>query len=112
VPVTLLELNSHPTMMLLRQRIQSVTLRSLSSRANSSPAKWHAPSVTQAAPQAPNYQTTWSINQRPRPAVSSEPRFEQTAMELQPNPASAMKLIADEPVRIIHGRKAVCDGGT
>ena len=32
-------------------------------------------------------------------------------MELQPNPLSAMDLIANEPVRVIHGRKAVCDGG-
>lgn len=32
-------------------------------------------------------------------------------MELQPNPASAMELIANEPVRVVNGRKAVCDGG-
>ncbi|KAG6336580.1 hypothetical protein ID866_2518 [Astraeus odoratus] len=64
-----------------------------------------------AAPQAPNYTATWSTNQRPRPAARSGPRFEQTAMELQPNPLSAMELIANEPVRIVHGRKAVCDGG-
>ena len=63
-------------------------------------------------PQAPNYPTTWSTNQRPRPAAGSGPRFEQTVMELQPNPLSAMELIANEPVRMVHGRKAVCDGGT
>jgi hypothetical protein len=33
-------------------------------------------------------------------------------MELQPNPLSAMELIANEPIRVIHGRKAICDGGT
>ncbi|KAG9314353.1 hypothetical protein JVU11DRAFT_5145 [Chiua virens] len=34
------------------------------------------------------------------PAYSrSGPRFEQTYMELQPNPLSAMELIANEPVR-------------
>ncbi|KAI0068203.1 hypothetical protein BV25DRAFT_1818586, partial [Artomyces pyxidatus] len=32
-------------------------------------------------------------------------------MELQPNPLSAMEMIANEPVRLVHGRKAVCDGG-
>ncbi|KAL0581618.1 hypothetical protein V5O48_000434 [Marasmius crinis-equi] len=63
------------------------------------------------APQAPNYPSIWSSNQRQRPAAASGPRFEQTNMELQPNPLSAMEMIANEPVRIIHGRKAVCDGG-
>ena len=33
-------------------------------------------------------------------------------MELQPNPLSAMEMIAKEPIRVVHGRKAVCDGGT
>jgi NADH dehydrogenase (ubiquinone) Fe-S protein 6 len=61
--------------------------------------------------QAPNYPTTWSTNQQPRPGLGSSPRFEQTNMELQPNPLSAMELIANEPVRVVHGRKAVCDGG-
>ena len=32
-------------------------------------------------------------------------------MELQPNPLSAMELVANEPIRVVHGRKAVCDGG-
>jgi NADH dehydrogenase (ubiquinone) Fe-S protein 6 len=62
-------------------------------------------------PQSPNYATPWSTNQRPRPAAASGPRFEQTVMELQPNPLSAMELIANQPVKVVHGRKAVCDGG-
>ena len=66
------------------------------------------PTTTQ---QSPNYPTTWSTSQRPRPALASSPRFEQTAMDLQPNPLSAMELIAKEPIRLVHGRKAVCDGG-
>lgn len=33
-------------------------------------------------------------------------------MELQPNPLSAMEMINKEPIRVVHGRKAVCDGGT
>ncbi|THH01816.1 hypothetical protein EW026_g975 [Hermanssonia centrifuga] len=70
---------------------------------NSPPAK--------ATPQSPNYPTTWSTTQAPRPHGQSGPRFEQTAMELQPNPLSAMDMIANEPIRVVHGRKAVCDGG-
>ncbi|KDR84984.1 hypothetical protein GALMADRAFT_306073 [Galerina marginata CBS 339.88] len=61
--------------------------------------------------QAPNHLTTWSTSQRPRPGPGSSPIFEQTAMELQPNPLSAMALIAEEPIRLVHGRKATCDGG-
>ncbi|PBK77344.1 hypothetical protein ARMSODRAFT_904038 [Armillaria solidipes] len=63
------------------------------------------------AAQAPNYPTTWSANQQPRPLGQSNPRFEQTAMETQPAPLSAMQLIAEEPIRLVDGRKAVCDGG-
>lgn len=62
-------------------------------------------------PQSPNRAATWSTSQSPRPAGQSGPRFEQTNMELQPNPLSAMELLANEPVRLVHGRKAVCDGG-
>jgi len=61
--------------------------------------------------QSPNYPTTWSTSQRPRPGPDFSARFEQTAMDLQPNPLSAMELIAKEPIRLVHGRKAVCDGG-
>lgn len=62
-------------------------------------------------PQSPNRAATWSTSQSPRPAGQSGPRFEQTIMELQPNPLSAMELLATEPVRLVHGRKAICDGG-
>lgn len=74
-------------------------------------AQYAAPAAP-AVSQAPNYPTTWSTNQQPRPAANSGPRFEQTVMEVQPNPLSAMALIAEEPVRMVQGRKAVCDGGT
>ncbi|KAF5390235.1 hypothetical protein D9757_002955 [Collybiopsis confluens] len=69
------------------------------------------PSAPVVGTQAPNYPTTWSANQRTRPAVGSGPRFEQVAMELQPHPLSAMALIAEEPIKLVDGRKAVCDGG-
>ncbi|KAF8905577.1 hypothetical protein CPB84DRAFT_1727195 [Gymnopilus junonius] len=61
--------------------------------------------------QSSNYATTWSTSQRPRPGPGSNPRFEQTAMEFQPAPLSAMALIAEEPIRLVKGRKATCDGG-
>jgi NADH dehydrogenase (ubiquinone) Fe-S protein 6 len=85
----------------------------LSSSASSSKAAVPAEAqpVPAVVPQSPNHAATWSTNQRPRPAGQSGPRFEQTTMELQPNPLSAMELIANEPIRLIHGRKAVCDGG-
>lgn len=84
------------------------TLQILARAVSSVPVKPH-PSLPG---QAPNYPTTWSTNQQPRAAATTGARFEQTALELQPNPLSAMELIANEPVRLVHGRKAVCDGGT
>ncbi|KAF5370228.1 hypothetical protein D9615_010087 [Tricholomella constricta] len=87
------------------------TFKSLARTASSSSSVPAKPQPATPAPQAPNYPSTWSTNQQPRPAAGSGPRFEQTAMELQPNPLSAMELIANEPVRLVHGRKAVCDGG-
>lgn len=33
-------------------------------------------------------------------------------MELQPQPLAAIEMIANEPIRVVQGRKAVCDGGT
>lgn len=84
----------------------------LSSSASSKPAvPAAAQPVPVVVPQSPNHAATWSTNQHPRPAGQSGPRFEQTIMELQPNPLSAMELVANEPIRLIDGRKAVCDGG-
>jgi hypothetical protein len=39
------------------------------------------------------------------------PRFEQTAQRFQPRPLAAIELIAQEPIRLVGGRVAVCDGG-
>ncbi|PVU95447.1 hypothetical protein BB559_002732 [Furculomyces boomerangus] len=61
--------------------------------------------------QAPNHPTIWSETQQPKEIAMSGPRFEQTALEDQPNPMAAIDLIAQEPVRLISGRKAFCDGG-
>lgn len=39
------------------------------------------------------------------------PRFEQTAQQFQPMPLAAIELIAREPIRLVGGRVACCDGG-
>lgn len=39
------------------------------------------------------------------------PRFEQTNMDLQPQPLSAMAMIAEEPIRLVETRIASCNGG-
>ena len=62
-------------------------------------------------PQAPNHPGLWSESQRPRPTPATGPRFEQTAMHLQPQPLSAMDMIAKEPIRLSNTRIAACDGG-
>ncbi|KAB5593628.1 Lactobacillus shifted protein [Ceratobasidium theobromae] len=66
---------------------------------------------TNIHPQAPNREEPWSASQRPRPGPEFNARFEQTAMSLQPAPLSAQDLINYTPIRAVHGRRAVCDGG-
>ncbi len=92
-------------------RLRPAFTRLSSSASSRAAVPAEAKPVPAVAPQSPNRATTWSTNQQPRPAGQSGPRFEQTVMDLQPNPLSAMELIANEPIRLIHGRKAVCDGG-
>ncbi|KAI0308211.1 hypothetical protein B0F90DRAFT_1681049 [Multifurca ochricompacta] len=101
----------------LTARLRPALVRAYSSATSSSsspptsavPAE--AKPIPNVVPQSPNRATTWSTSQRPRPAGQSGPRFEQTIMELQPSPLSAMELVANEPILFVHSRKAVCDGG-
>lgn len=104
---------SPPQTMLSRQVLARAArpLARFASSSSSVPSAPAASSPSTVVPQAPNYASTWSTNQAPRPQGRSGPRFEQTAMELQPNPLSAMEMIANEPIRVVNGRKAVCDGG-
>ncbi|KAI5124701.1 hypothetical protein M0805_004307 [Coniferiporia weirii] len=69
------------------------------------------PALPASANQSPNYPEPWSTNQRARGDAYRNVRFEQTALDLQPQPLSAMEMIAQEPVHMVHGRKAECDGG-
>lgn len=107
----------HPPLTMLSRQVLARAARPLARLAstNSSSTSAAVPSTSkssgQVLPQSPNYTTTWSASQAPRPQGRSGPRFEQTAMELQPLPLSAMEMIANEPIRAVHGRKAVCDGG-
>lgn len=105
---------------MLRARLLSRLSRTALSRSASSSANGGSqsagtsitePKTSTPVPQAPNYAATWSTNQRKRPVAGESPRFEQTNMDLQPQPLSAMEMINAEPIRIVHGRKAVCDGG-
>jgi NADH dehydrogenase (ubiquinone) Fe-S protein 6 len=95
----------------LGHRLKSFSRAASSSAPPTSSSPPVPTSTSTPAPQSPNQATTWSTNQRPRALAYQNARFEQTAMELQPNPLSAMDLISKEPVRVVHGRKAVCDGG-
>ncbi|SGY38050.1 BQ5605_C003g01949 [Microbotryum silenes-dioicae] len=74
------------------------------------PAEPHTPpSITPA--QAPNRATVWSKTQAARTEAMQGPRFEQTDERFQPRPLAAVELIAEEPIRLIQGRVASCDGG-
>lgn len=94
---------------LAHRTLRSIWTRSLTTA--SVPNKIDKEARKVPAPQAPNLASTWSTNQQPRPTAGEGPRFEQTVMDLQPNPPSAMEMIANEPVRLLQARKAVCDGG-
>ncbi|KAL1998762.1 hypothetical protein VTN02DRAFT_5629 [Thermoascus thermophilus] len=61
--------------------------------------------------QAPNRATTWARSQRPREEAMTGPRFEQTILELQPQPYAAIELIHQQPVRWQKKRVVECDGG-
>ncbi|KAG0245167.1 zinc-finger domain-containing protein [Mortierella sp. GBAus27b] len=61
--------------------------------------------------QASNREATWSENQIEKRQAFKGPRFENTDIDAQPQPAAAIDLIAEEPVRFVETRRARCDGG-
>ena len=61
--------------------------------------------------QAPNHPSTWSRGQNPRPHAMSGPRFEQTDLRFQAAPFAAIDAVAQDPIRLVDGRRATCDGG-
>ncbi|KAG0054292.1 hypothetical protein BGZ83_011497 [Gryganskiella cystojenkinii] len=58
-----------------------------------------------------NRDSTWSENQIEKATAFKGPRFENTDIEAQPQPQAAIELIAEEPIRMVEGRRARCDGG-
>lgn len=75
------------------------------------PTEQPSSSTPAALQQSPNVPTTWSTSQNPKPHAYNNARFEQTVLEMQPNPMSAMGMVAEDPIRLVEGRRAVCDGG-
>lgn len=61
--------------------------------------------------QSPNVPTTWSTSQNPKPEAYNSPRFTQVNLAQQPNARAAIGMVAEDPIRLVEGRKAVCDGG-
>ncbi|KAK2763211.1 hypothetical protein FQN54_009847 [Arachnomyces sp. PD_36] len=61
--------------------------------------------------QAPNREKTWSRSQQAREKAMTGPRFEQTIMEFQPRPYSAIELVHKQPVRWTKSKVVSCDGG-
>ncbi|KAF9170477.1 hypothetical protein BGX21_011254 [Mortierella sp. AD011] len=61
--------------------------------------------------QSVNRDTTWSENQIEKKLAFRGPRFENTDIDAQPQPRAAIELIAEEPIRMVEGRRARCDGG-
>jgi NADH dehydrogenase (ubiquinone) Fe-S protein 6 len=61
--------------------------------------------------QAPNHPGTWSSGQNPRPHAMSGPRFEQRDLRFQAAPFAAIDAVAQDPIRLVDGRRATCDGG-
>lgn len=90
-----------------------LSLRSLSTSVPAVPSAASAVSSTQPTltSQSPNVPTPWSPSQSPRALAMTGPRFEQTHLELQPQPLSAMGLVAEQAVKMVDGRRAICDGG-
>ncbi|RSH80585.1 uncharacterized protein EHS24_009167 [Apiotrichum porosum] len=89
----------------------------LARAASSSIASGSAPAPLNLAPepkapgQSPNVATPWSENQEPKSAAFAATRFEQTKFDLQPDGLSAMGLVSEQPITMVHGRRAVCNGG-
>lgn len=61
--------------------------------------------------QSPNVPSTWSTSQNPKPHAYDNARFEQIDLTLQPNAPAAMGMSKLDPVRLVLGRRATCDGG-
>ncbi|KAG0254622.1 hypothetical protein BG011_005620 [Mortierella polycephala] len=94
-----------PAVNTLRKSTQLIVTRAVSSTAVV------AQNARHELKQAANRETTWSENQVDRETIFKGPRFENTDIDAQPQPKAAIELIAEEPIRMVEGRRARCDGG-
>ncbi|KAF9193233.1 hypothetical protein BGZ50_007631 [Haplosporangium sp. Z 11] len=94
-----------PAVNTLRKSTQLIATRALSSTAVV------AQNVRHELKQSANRETTWSENQIEKKNAFKGPRFENTDIDAQPQPKAAIELIAEEPIRMVEGRRARCDGG-
>ncbi|KAF8938247.1 hypothetical protein BGZ58_001303 [Dissophora ornata] len=82
-----------------------VAIRALSS------SSMVAQNIRHELKQASNRDSTWSENQIEKKQAFKGPRFENVDIDAQPQPKAAIELIAEEPIRLVEGRRARCDGG-
>ncbi|WWD17709.1 hypothetical protein CI109_102150 [Kwoniella shandongensis] len=105
----------HPRRLQLSPLASASSASSYSTSSPTPPAPVPSKQPTSSSPahlqQSPNVPKTWSTGQNPKPNAYDNVRFEQTSWEFQPNSPSAMGMVAEDPVRLVEGRKAVCDGG-
>ncbi|ORY90210.1 hypothetical protein BCR35DRAFT_299790 [Leucosporidium creatinivorum] len=94
----------------LRSSLQFTQKRFAHNVVSRTPAAPHTPPNVSTT-QAPNRATTWTTTQAARTDAMVGPRFEQTAEAFQPRPLAAIELIKEQPIRIVEGRVAACDGG-
>ncbi|KAL8293743.1 hypothetical protein RQP46_000444 [Phenoliferia psychrophenolica] len=90
-------------------RSRSIITRGAHNIASRAVARPHTPPAVPST-QSPNRAGTWSKAQASRPDAMTGPRFEQTAQAFQPQPLAAIELIAEQPIRLVSGRTAACDG--
>ncbi|KAF9110862.1 hypothetical protein BGX27_005779 [Mortierella sp. AM989] len=116
-PVTLHSLNtSAPVMNALKclktPAVSSITAARnvIATRALSSTSVV-AKNIRSDLKQAANRDSTWSESQIEKKLAFQGPRFENTDIDAQPKPRAAIELIAEEPIRLVEGRRARCDGG-
>ena len=61
--------------------------------------------------QSPNVPSTWSASQNPKPHAYDNARFTQINLSMQPNALAGMGMVEKDPIRLVLGRRATCDGG-
>ncbi|ONH68071.1 Lactobacillus shifted protein [Cyberlindnera fabianii] len=82
--------------------------QSFKSLKSSVTTRGQAETLSTVLEQAPNRATPWSSSQAARKDVINHAKFLDRDLSLQPRPYAAIDLIAQQPVRFIDDRIAVC----